>query len=55
MSKLHFQSNSRPTLGIELELGLVDGRAEYVSWFGDKDPGSLFQVPVCVDPAPIPR
>lgn len=24
MSKLHFQSNSRPTLGIELELGLVD-------------------------------
>ena len=28
---------------------------EYVSWFGDKNPSALFQVPVCVDPAEIPR
>ena len=27
MSKLHFNSNDRPTLGVELELALVDGES----------------------------
>ena len=31
MSKLTFNSNSRPTVGIELELGLVDGQTMELS------------------------
>ena len=31
MSKLTFNSNDRPTVGIELELGLVDGRTMELS------------------------